>query len=258
MLHYEKSEQPAADEDWIVFIHGAGGSIQTWKYQLENMHDVRWLAMDLRDHGQSKNILPSYQSYNFDIISKDIKEVLDFEGIKKASFITLSFGSVLLQAFSLRYPSVVERAVIAGGIFRGNALIKSFVHTARFLNLFLSYPTMYRTFSFLLMPKKRNQLARRIYQMQARKINQEEYLKWIDLYGEFFRLLKTFFHQEVPFPALVIMGGDDYIFLNAARSFSARRTNVSLAVLPKVGHICNIESPKAFNDLTQKFLFGSN
>ena len=254
MLHYIKSEHPT-NKNWVVFIHGAGGSIETWKYQMEHMTASSYLAIDLRDHGASKNILPSFQSYNFDIITEDIMNVLAHEGIHKASFVTLSFGSVLLQAFSLKYPSVVQSAVIAGGIFKGNILIKSFVHTARFLNLFLSYPTMYKTFSFLLMPKKRNQVARRIYQMQARKISQEEYLKWIDLYGEFFRLLKTFFHQDVPFRTLIIMGGDDYIFLKAAQAFSAKRDNVSLEVLPKVGHICNIEQHAKFNQLAQQFLF---
>jgi len=236
-------------------IHGAGGSSKTWKHQVTGLKDhFKILILDLRDHGASKNVIPAANHYNFELISKDIKMVLDQEEIAEAYFLTLSFGSVLLQAFSMQYPGIVSKAVIAGGIFKGNLAIRSFVHLARFFNLFLPYSKMYGIFSYLLMPKKRNQIARRIYQIQSAKITQEEYLKWIGLYGEFFRLLSSFYHQEVPFPSLVVMGTDDYIFLKSARNFSKSKANVELAELEKKGHICNIEAPEAFNDLTMSFL----
>ena len=113
---------------------------------------------------------------------------------------------------------------------------------------------MYGLFSYLLMPKKRNQVARRIYQIQSAKITQEEYMKWIELYGEFFRLLQSFYHQQVPFPTLVIMGTDDYIFLKSAKDFSKSKSNVSLVELDKKGHICNLEAPDTFNKLALDFL----
>ncbi|MEO1256718.1 MAG: alpha/beta hydrolase, partial [Bacteroidota bacterium] len=48
----------------IVFIHGAGGSIQTWKYQFDAFKvDFNVLAIDLRDHGSSKHIQPAYNKY---------------------------------------------------------------------------------------------------------------------------------------------------------------------------------------------------
>ncbi|MEO9870706.1 alpha/beta fold hydrolase [Ekhidna sp.] len=253
-LHYQ-IHRTSKSEKWIVFLHGAGGSIATWKQQLPAFKaQFNLLAIDLRDHGKSKNIDPSYASYHFNIVSNDILEVLEKENIKKAHFVTLSFGSVLIQALYNRRSDLVDKMVIIGGIFNANWMIKGFVHLARLFNLFLSYPAMYRIFSFLLMPKRRNQVARRVYQMQAKKLTQQEYLKWIGLYSEFFILLKKFSNQQIDQEMLIIMGGDDYIFLPSARQFANNRQNASFSIVPKAGHICNIEKPSAVNKEILNFL----
>lgn len=253
MLHYETVNHNHS-KDWIVFIHGAGGSIKTWNYQVPALKQYyNLLLIDLRDHGESKMVIPDHNVYQFSIITSDIKEVLDHLKIKKANFVTLSFGSVLMQDFSMRHGHLVNKIVIAGGIFKGNWLIKSFVTLARFFNLFLSYQKMYSMFSYLLMPKRRNQKARRIYQLQAKKLTQQEYMKWVGLYGEFFRLLGQFYQQVLQSPTLVIMGGEDFIFLKSAKTFVNRQPRASIETLGKAGHICNIESPDDFNRLVIDF-----
>jgi pimeloyl-ACP methyl ester carboxylesterase len=212
------------------------------------------LLIDLRDHGKSKNLQPAYDCYTFDLICQDIVAVLQREKIVRASFVTLSFGSVLLQALSLRHPQLVAKAVIAGGIFKGTPAIVGFTNLARALNLFLSYPVMYRTFSYLLMPQASHQRSRRAYQLQAKNLSRAEYLKWVALYAEFFALLKKFYQSPLPYPALIVMGQDDYIFLPGARSFAHQHARASLRVLPGAGHICNIDQPEKFNSLAIDFL----
>lgn len=255
MLHYELFYATGPSDEWVVFVHGAGGSTKTWSYQLEDFRGhFNLLLIDLRDHGRSKDIQPPFKSYQFSIISEDIKQVLDRAGITKAHFITLSFGSVLVQDLYMRYPELVDRLIIAGGIFKGNVFIRAFVQLARFMNLFLRYSTMYRLFSYLLMPRKRNQTARRIYQMQAAKLTQEEYLKWVGLYAEFFRLLHHFYYQNLRVETLVIMGREDYVFLKAAKSFSKRQSKTRLEIIKLAGHIVNIDRAHEFNDMAISFL----
>lgn len=239
----------------MVFLHGAGGNLATWKHQIAVFKPYfNLLLLDLRDHGQSKELVPDFPAYTFQIIRADIRAVLDQVGIQKAHFVTLSFGSVLVQDFQSHYPDRVDRIVMAGGIFDCNAFSKACVHLARFFNVFLPYKVMYRLFSYLLMPFRRNQLARKIYEKQAEKITPEAYLKWVALYGEFFYLLKHFRLLHLPIPVLVVMGQDDYVFLSSARRFAKSQPKSTLVVLPKVGHICTIESPDAFNSLALRFL----
>ena len=253
-LHYEKYLH-AESSQWIVFLHGAGGSIQTWKSQIDALKtSYNLLLIDLRDHGHSKNIEPAYPKYDFDIISRDVLTVLDLEKITTAHFITLSFGSVLMQSLYHRRPGIVDKMVFVGGIFNANWMIKGFVHLARFFNLFLSFSMMYKVFSYLLMPKKNHQVARRVYQMQARKLSSEEYLKWLGLYSEFFRLLKTFNNQSLSNQMLVLMGSEDYLFLPSAEKFVRNHAQATLAKVNGAGHICNIEKPKETNHIVTDFL----
>ena len=241
--------------EWIVFIHGAGGSIKTWNFQINAFKKhYNILLIDLRDHGRSKNIQPAYSRYNFDIVSKDILRVLDEENIDKAHFVTLSFGSVMMQALYKRRPDLVMKMVFIGGVFNANWSIKSFVHLARFLNLFLSYQRMYQVFSYLLIPKKEHQPARRIYQQQARTLGAKEYLRWLGLYSEFFLLLKSFHRQPVHNPMLILMGEYDYIFLPSACKFSGEKHFAELKLIRDAGHICNIDKPAETNQAILDFL----
>lgn len=256
MLYYETITE-TKHSHWIVFIHGAGGSLKTWSYQASFFKSYyNLLLLDLRDHGQSKNVMPAAKDYSFSLITEDIKKVLDQLSIKRAHFISLSFGSVLIQDFSLKHPSYVGKMIMAGGIFKGTLAIRSFVSLARIFNSFLSYSTMYKTFSYLLMPRRSNQKARRVYQLQARKLTQKEYLKWVGLYGEFFKLLNKFYNQVIKQPTLIIMGSTDYVFLKDASAFARTQGNVSLISIEGAGHICNIDESQLFNTIAMDFLDG--
>lgn len=249
MLHYEVLNRETT-RPWVVFLHGAGGGISSWRWQLPAFTTwFRVVLIDLRDHGRSKNLTPAFSSYTFDIICEDIFRVLERESIARAHFVTLSFGSVLLQALSLRKPGLIEKAVIAGGIFKGTPAIVGFTTFARWLNPFLSYPTMYRFFSYLLMPRPNHARSRRAYRLQAKNLSREEYLKWVALYAEFFALLKKFYESPLPYPALIVMGAEDYVFLQGARKFVEKHARSELQVLSGAGHICNIDRPKEFNAL---------
>lgn len=254
-LNHEIHKCHHPEAEWVVCLHGAGGSIQTWKYQAASLSaHFHLLLIDLRDHGASKNIVPAYDRYTFDIISEDILAVLEDAHITKAHFVTLSFGSVLMQALYKRKPEMVMKMVFIGGIFNANWRIKCFVHLARFFNVFLPYERMYQLFSFLLMPKKNHQLARRIYQYQARKLLPAEYLKWLGLYSEFFKLLRVFHLQPIQQPMLVLMGAEDYLFVPSAQKFVSKKLHARLEILPGAGHICNIDRPEATNKAVLTFL----
>jgi len=240
---------------WVVFVHGAGGSIKTWRRQTEFFKKhFNVLLIDLRDHGRSKEITPAFESYNFEITSKDFKEVLDYHEIKKAHFITLSFGSVLIQDFIKKHPDYVNRLVFTGAVLGGGLMLRSFIFLAQFLNLFLSYPTMYRLFSYILMPRKENQFARRLYLTQAKNLSQHEYMKWLGLYNEFFKLLKSFKAFELKIPSLIMMGSQDLMFLKSARKYVLNQKEANLNIIEGAGHIVNIEKSEEFNQIVYGFL----
>ncbi|MEL7119857.1 MAG: alpha/beta hydrolase [Bacteroidota bacterium] len=257
MLYY-KTYHLREDAEWIVFVHGAGGSIITWKYQVEAFKPYfNLLLVDMRDHGKSKNMEPEYEEYNFDIVSEDILEVIDHVGIKKAHFMSLSLGSVVLQRINERRPELVDKMIMAGGVFKADIKIKLFVHSAKFLNHFLPYRVMYDLFSLIVLPRKNHRNSRRIFRLQSQKLAPKEYLKWVALYKEFFKLLSSFFNRELNKLSLIVMGDEDHVFFKAAKHFVGHHKKASLLVIEQCGHICNIEKYDEFNQKVLAFLLGN-
>lgn len=254
MLHHQTHVlHPQAE--WVVFIHGAGGSMHTWKYQVEAFRPYfNLLLVDLRDHGQSQDLQPAYDHYNFDLVAMDILEVIDHLGIVKAHFLSVSLGSVILQKIDEKRSALIDKMIMAGGVFRATWRIKFFVHSAKLLSYILPYRVMYDLFSLIVLPRKNHRRSRRIFRLQSQKISPEAYLKWVGLYKEFFRLLRGFFERELQTLSLVVMGEEDHVFVNAARRFAQTHGNAQLIIFEKCGHICNIEQYERFNREALAFL----
>lgn len=254
MLNYE-THVLADDAQWLVFIHGAGGAIATWKYQTDAFRPYfNLLLLDLRDHGLSKNMVPDYKSYDFAIVSTDILEVVDHLAISKAHFISLSLGSVILQRIDAQRPELIDRMVMAGAIFRATTKMRFLVNAAEKLSDIIPYSWLYWSFSWIILPRRNHRISRRVYRLYARRLTQREYLKWVGLYKDFFKILDSYFHRRLNKLSLIVMGDQDHVFFEAAQNFVERQEQATLAVIEKCGHIVNIEHYERFNSLALEFL----
>jgi pimeloyl-ACP methyl ester carboxylesterase len=243
------------DAEWVVFIHGAGGSMVTWKYQVEAFRPYfNLLLLDLRDHGLSKDLSPEYDNYDFDIVTEDVLSLLDHLGIARAHFLSMSLGSVILQKLDEKRPELINKMVMAGAVFKATWKIHLFVHTAKLLNYLLPYRVMYDLFSWIVLPRNNHAFSRRLFRLQSRRLSPSEYLKWVGLYKDFFRLLHRFFNRELRKMSLVVMGAEDHVFFRAAKRFAARHQNAHLVVFDQCGHICNIEQYERFNQTVVEWL----
>ena len=257
MLHYQTHVlEPQAE--WVVFIHGAGGNMTTWKYQVEAFKPFfNLLLLDLRGHGASQSIEPEYPAYNFDIVTDDVLEVIDHLGIQRAHFLSLSLGSVVLQKLTEKRPEVVDKIVMAGGIFRATPTLKLFVYSAKLLSRVLPFRVLYDIFSWVVLPRKNHQYSRRIFRLQSRKISPPEFLKWVAIYRDFFGMLRRSFKHELRQLSLIVMGEQDHIFLQAAQRFASIHPLAQLAIIERCGHVCNIEQYERFNQMALDFLRGN-
>lgn len=254
-LLYHETYTHETPKPWVIFIHGAGGAIETWKYQVEAFKPMfNLLLLDLRDHGRSKNLTPEYNSYDFNVVTEDILAVVDHYEIKKAHFVSLSLGSVILQRIDVLRPQLIDRMVMAGGIFKATFKMKFFVHSAKLLNYVMPYRKLYNIFSWIVLPRDNHRFSRLVFQRQFQRLTRNEYLKWVGLYRHFFRALREYFHRPVDKLSLVVMGDQDHVFFKAAQKFDEVQQNVTLQVIENCGHIVNIEQWKAFNDMAITFL----
>jgi len=187
-------------------------------------------------------------------VAEDILAVVDYVGIEKAHFVSLSIGSVILQKLDIERPELIDRMVMAGAIFDGSRLMHLFVHSAKLLNEILPYRAIYWLFSFIVLPRSNHRLSRYIFRRQSKRLTQGEYLKWVELYKPFFALIREYVNRPVMKKGLVVMGDQDHIFFRAAERFARMQRNMRLSVIENCGHVCSIEAPEIFNDLVLKFL----
>jgi len=250
---------PAENDDWVVFVHGAGGSIKTWKYQLDAFRGkANLLLIDLRDHGASQEMPFHNKSYSFQLIAKDILHLMDNLAIEKALFVALSMGSLIVQKIDTMAPNRIKGAIIAGGIFGVNRRIKLFARFALLLSHLMPFRLNYWLFSWIVMPKKNHQEARTIFMKQAKKLSAKAYRRWLGLYREFEQMVNEFKYRPLNFPLLAIMGNEDYVFLKSAKDFASAQAQALLHVIPDCGHICNIENAQVFNQLAVNYLISFN
>ena len=178
----------------------------------------------------------------------------DHLGIERAHFISLSLGSAILQRIDQVRPELIDKMVMAGGIFRATLKMRALVNASRLLNAVLPYRYIYALFSLIILPKKNHEKSRRLYRQQAKRLTQEEYMKWVGLYGEFFQVLDEYFHRMLKKWSLLFMGAEDHVFFKAARRFVEKQEKAKLVVIEKCGHICNIEQWQRFNAEALRFL----
>lgn len=256
MLHYH-TYYLGEERDWVVFVHGAGGSSSIWFKQIKAYKKhFNVLLVDLRGHGKSKDLMQKYyeDKYTFQLISKDILDVLDEAGIEKAHFIGVSLGTIIIRTIGEMSPDRVESLVMSGAVTRLNVRSRFLVWVGHMFKKIVPFMWLYKLFAWIILPRKRHLESRLLFIREARKLYQKEFLKWFNMTKDINPLLRYFREKELPIPTLYVMGSEDYLFLPPVRKVVAEHKQSHLEVIEQCGHVCNVEQPNTFNRLSIQFL----
>ncbi len=241
----------------MVFVHGAGGSSSIWFKQIKAYKKhFNVLLVDLRGHGKSKDLMKKYyeDKYTFQLISKDILDVLDEAGIERAHFVGVSLGTIIIRTIGEMAPERVDSLVMSGAVTRLNIRSRFLVWVGHMFKKIVPFMWLYKLFAWIILPRKRHLESRLLFIREARKLYQKEFLKWFNMTKDINPLLRYFREKELPIPTLYVMGSEDYLFLPPVRKVVAEHKQSHLEVIDKCGHVCNVEQPNAFNRLSIKFL----
>lgn len=252
MLNYTTYTNPQSQE-WITLIHGAGGSSTIWFKQLRSFQrQFNVLVLDLRGHGKSK--LSRQLHYNFDLVTKDILEVIDHLKIQKAHFIGISLGTILIRNLAEKYPERVQSMILAGAVMKLNFKSRFLMKMGVIFKSVLPYMLLYKLFAFVIMPKKNHRNSRLLFVNEAKKLYQKEFIKWFKMTAELKPLLNLFRQKEVSIPTLYMMGSEDHLFLPSVERLVSEHDSAELFVVENCGHVVNVEQPSIFNQETINFL----
>jgi len=256
LIHYNCYRNPEAQE-WVTFVHGAGGSSSIWFKQLKAFRKIyNVLLLDLRGHGDSKMPLKQAfdKKYTFNAITQDIIEVLDYEKIEKSHFIGISLGTILIRNLAEKKPERVLSMIMGGAILKLNFRSQVLMRLGVIFKSVVPYLWLYSFFAFVIMPNKNHRESRTLFVREAKKLYQKEFIKWFKLTAEINPLLRFFRNVEVKIPTLYVMGAEDYLFLPSVRKMTETHLSASLFVVESCGHVVNVEQPEVFNTAVISYL----
>jgi len=256
MLHH-RTYIGGQDRDWVVLVHGAGGSSSIWFRQLRAYRDdFNVLLVDLRGHGGSASLRDGRERkpYTFEAVSREVIEVLDHLEIERAHFVGISLGCLIIRTIAEIAPERVRSMVLGGAIVRLNVRSRVLVLIGNALKRVLPFMWLYRLFAWIIMPRGHHRESRNLFVREAQKLAQKEFLRWFRLTLELTPILRLFEERDVDIPTLYLMGDEDHMFLPAVRQLVQRHRRSLLRVIERSGHVCNVDRPELFNRFSIDFL----
>ena len=257
MLYHTTYLNSNEKAQWVVFIHGAGGSSTVWYKQLKSFkQEFNLLLIDLRGHGKTEVIekINSELEYSFQSISEEIIEVINFLNIKRAHFIGVSLGTILIRQIINLKPSLVKSSILTGAILKLNNFSKTLIYIGNLTKSFIPFLLLYKIFAYVIMPRKNHRKSRNIFIKEANKIKKSEFLRWFKLTKKLEKQLKKFEKEAHNLPVLYLMGRQDHLFLKEVQKNITIEKNAQLTIVENCGHIVNIEKSDIFNTLSLQFL----
>lgn len=258
MLYY-KTFINDPSRDWVVFIHGAGGSSAIWFKQVRAYQEAfNVLLVDLRGHGKSKEMstMKAYykEKYTFKTVSRDVLEVLRQKNIEKAHFVGVSLGTIIIRTIAELKPEIVISAVLCGAITRMDVRSRILVWLGHTFKKIVPFIWLYKLFAWVIMPKRNHQESRSMFISDAKNLAKKEFMKWFRLTYDVNPLLRYFKEKEMQNPTLYVMGSEDHMFLPPVKKMIEDFERSELHVIKDCGHVCNIDNPELFNEISIAFL----
>lgn len=249
MLNYKVVDNNSTN--WVVFLHGIGGSTATWKKQIDAFKEYNLLLIDLPGHGESK----CDEKITISNVNNAIKEVLDHLNIKKADFVTLSLGTLVAANFAIKNPTYVGTLVMGGAVIKVEGIYKLLMNTIQVVKRFLPHRLLFNVMAKVMLPKKNHKKSRKIFIRESLKMTRKMFLAWVNYIAEIThpeKLLQKL--KELKVKMFFISGDEDRCFLDGTKKVVAYLSKPKLYIIKKCGHVCSIEKYDEFNTEAVGFL----
>ncbi|MBR5200883.1 MAG: alpha/beta hydrolase [Alistipes sp.] len=255
MLNY-KTYENIPDAKWVVMIHGAGGNMEVWFKQISAYsRHFNILLVDLACHGDSNQKEVFSESFDFDMAARQVLEVVDHLGIEKAHFVGLSLGSIIAHAVVKAAPERAYSMVLVGAVTCLSLMTKFLLNFVRCCRFILPFALIKRLLADSIIPQQKYAESKSLFLRCAQKVTYDGFMQWMSLLSIADSYLKRLVKEDLNTPTLYVMGEDDHLFLSNVRSVVANSgDNVSLSVIKKAGHVCNVDNKDEFNRVSLGFL----
>jgi len=234
--------------EWIVLVHGFGGSARTWKKQIaffSNHYNL--LVPEMHRNAVS-------ESLDLDKVCRLMYNTMDLYEIEKAHFLGFSFSSLICLRFAVLYPEKVKSLIMGGGIIKFNLKTRFLIFLAITFKGAINYMLLYRFFAYVIMPRKNHRRSRSVFVNEAKKLGYDEFCRWLDMIPQTTESLSWLDKLDSNIRVLYVSGQEDYLFLKATLKHSKKISNSRVEIIDNCGHVCSIEQYEKFNRIVFKYL----
>jgi len=257
ILNHIIYKNPEPNAEWVVFIHGAGGSSTIWYKQINSFRkQYHLLLIDLRGHGRTKvdEEVNKRLDYTFDSIAQEIYDVLDVNSISKAHFVGVSLGTILIRQLVDIDQSRIISMVMSGAIVSLTNFSRILIIIGNSLKKSVPFLFLYTLFAFIILPKRSHKKSRSVFIHEAKKMKKTEFIRWFGLTRSLDKLLKVYQKSTHGLPILFISGKEDHLFIEDVKKMAQLEPKGKLEIIENCGHIVNIEKAEIFNEITLAYL----
>ena len=237
----------------LVLLHGFLCDSRCWSHQVANLKDrFRVVAWDAPGAGSSADPPDTFSTASY---SDALAGFLDAIGIDRAHIVGLSWGGILAQEFYRLYRERVRSLVLADTYagWRGSlpeaawkerlatclrdAEGPSEVVVAKFVpGVFTDAAPQHLRDEFSAIVSDFHPAGFRLMSLSSAEVDTRDLLLRVDL------------------PTLLLWGDDDRRSpLHIAEQFRAAIRGAELVIIPKAGHLSNMEQPEVFDGHVRRF-----
>ena len=256
-LHVEET----GSGESIIFVHEFGGDTRSWQPQVEQLSQhYRCVVYNARGYPPS-DIPEDERLYGQQLSTADLKGVLDALDIERAFVVGLSMGAYTGLMLTMQHPERVRALVFASGgsgaypatrtqfladthavaekMLQANSVDASGISSGPSrVQLQNKNQTVWEQFAAHLSEHSALGSAYTLRHVQAERPS------LYDLAAEL---------RAVTTPTLLVVGDEDESCLDVNLHLKRTMPYSGLSILPKSGHLLNLEEPERFNVLIDEF-----
>lgn len=243
----------------IVFIHGNFNDSRIWDYQIGSFaKEYTVIRYDLRGYGKSDTPTAAFSHF------EDLKALLDYLGIEKATFVGSSSGGSVAIDFTLKYPEYVKALVLAAPAINGYRYpIRLMIQAIKSISAlkskgfdaaiekFISNP-----FWSYFIPSQSKREARELVLRNLK--TKKNFYSWDFKLALPLKPLATKRLSEIHVPTFIVLSDKDITFnIRAGEYVHKNIENSKREVLTNCGHLPFVEKPAEFNQKVIQFVKGN-
>jgi pimeloyl-ACP methyl ester carboxylesterase len=237
----------------LVLLHGFGIDSRVWRQQIESLSSkFTIIAWDAPGAGYSSDPPPSFGLIDW---ATCLASLLDSIGIKRAHFLGLSWGGILAQQFYRQYSARVLSLILADTYAGWKGSLPPLAVDERLATCLHDASLTPADFVAKYLPSMFSDSVKGAVKEELANI-------MADFHPMGFKLMATSSARtdsreilsSIKVPTLLIWGGEDRRSpLTVAKQFQEKIRGAILTVIPKVGHVSNMEDPAQFNKIVTDF-----